>query len=355
MKRFALLGALLAAGPAFAQVDFSVYTISLAVEQADLDSASGLSGSNPWAMAFHPNGDLIIFNDPAGNPGGLMRINPDTKVGSLIRSEADIIADFSGTQTDIDNDYLVVADANTIYFNEHDGGNPANQVIKVDISGTPVASRVVQEEGNNGMALLPSGNLALSLIQNFGGAGNNVGVVDVTAMTYTTKVTQADIIAVTGGAAANVPLLAWNPATSAVLVWDEAAFGGSDSLLSIANLEGTPVITEVTPSNWDNGGLSSMTVDADGNIYAFNEFDADAGEVGINVWNGTTMAVVPRADITAAAGPGNFDTNAPGGIAVRRPNSTQAELFLADTFGSSGIVKITFGNPPTEVRDWSLY
>jgi hypothetical protein len=121
-------------------------------------------------------------------------------------------------------------------------------------------------------------------------------------------------------------------------------------LFRVDNPETTPTLTWINIPGWTGVvDLHNLAVDADGNLYGFDE----ANEA-IVVYNGTNTFSVTLTSISAAIGK-VVEPTLWRGLKARKISATQSEVWLTDGSGNAGVVRLLFGNAAAGVGDWAIY
>jgi len=351
---------------AFAAWDWANPAYGTFATQAQMDTISGVTPgtSTPISIAVDTDGSLIVDNDPGGGDGNFIDINAagGGSGGSIIISEADL---YNATpqvgDSDLDIDRVVVASDGSIYLSEHDSDD---DVMK--LTGRPAtASSVNVVPGVVDIALDETNSRLLAYIEgNFASGGPDaISIVALPGGAISDAATAAQIQAVTGAAGVGSTACALMP-DGKLAFYDEANFGGSDAVYTLENPGPSPTIASLYPTSMFTSapGLSNLNVTPQGDIVAWNEFDATSSRLTIipsGALSSADLVEFTETDLQTAFGIGAtfFQPTDQGSIALKVATGTpnQLVIFLANVFADNNIYTITFNEIPAGVSDWTLY
>jgi hypothetical protein len=177
-----------------------------------------------------------------------------------------------------------------------------------------------------------------------------------------TLVSKASWIAVTGGTQNGIaggPV----PYGESILIFDEAGFSGSDTIVQ-TNVKTGATSIYTAKSVFGTGtepGFSTMVVTSDGTIIGWDEFGATtAAFTFIIIPNGTGTPIrIPRSTIETALSltAGDVDPTDENSMLVWVDTADSVEVLFGVSGPTTGgcVGKMTFSKDITAVRDWNLY
>lgn len=327
-----------------AQVDYSTYAISMPFSTAQLTALSGDTVTTDIeGVAVDSSGTIYVQHEGSGFTDRILKLNPLAGTGTVLTTLDPL---------DNDGDYrptgsILVFEGELIGADFQEAAGAQTGVVGIDVSSG--ASREITNtadlEGLEAQAPLSAGTLLMV-------RGNaNGGDASLRTLNTSTGVVSAALITLTNPQAAAVS------ATGEVYVSD----AGTDQILQIQNLLGTPTAVDVTPSTWTgNLEIQNMAIDQDGTLFATDRGDS----LSLRIWTGnpTTSFDLPFDTIATAVGgaAGNLSPRDNRGLALRQISNEQVELYIANFNESAGvgigIVRIVFGTPlVTAAESWALY
>ncbi len=346
-------------------VDFTTFEVS-GVPTAEFEEQLGLTtdtqnldgvtlGLAPEVFAIHrtPLADLSFI-----------RFDPDyfDSTFQLITTKADIETDLAKTIL-IEGGFSSDPGGTTLYLAENLDA-PDVSLFGIDLQ-TGDASIILQATDLDGLQdhdTLLSREIVIA-------RGGNFGFVDPDAdsPTYIELFVEQDFLNAFGsGTEAEVESVATHPLSGVCYIFAHEIL----ELFRVDNIfAASPTLEHISPG-WGDVDLHDMTVDEDGNLYGWDEGNGD-----IVIWNGVNTFRHPIAEFFEAIEGGDHDhergyrpkgdhdhEEAVGatnwrGIAARKINQSQAELWLADATDEHGLVHIVFGIAPGVLRalDWKHY
>jgi hypothetical protein len=361
--------AMAASQSASAAIDFSVKSITEPLTLAQIQTAAGQTSTTAIdGVALGPGQDIFVMHRNAAADETFVRINPFTAAASFTKTHTSIATDLGTTWSALPNFPIPVGEfvwdpnagiQGTLYFADSTAASPDGEygLIKINVA-TGTASTVLfgdEIAGWNSHGVLPSGKIVGTLGEDFElftGNEPQFGLVNPAAPSFDPLFEVDDL------KAAVVPPLApldecppetigVHPTTGQIYVF------GHDTLhlFRVDTPETSPTLNWLNIPGWTGVvDLHNLAVDADGNLYGFDEANAE-----IVVFNGTNTFAVTIADIEAAIGK-TFSPALWRGLKVRKVASNQSEVWISDASGNAGVVRILFGNANASVgADWAIY
>lgn len=385
--RSAILGAAILASAASlqAQVDFgtapvieeilTVAEIRSAIETAiapatlgatlDIDGVEigPLDGSDRTLFLVHRSATEKVF----------AQINLTSKAAVFTKTSDQLKTDLGGVYAAETNFPILVSELiysatdNAIYFADSSTAEAPTfdqyALLKIDVA-TGTASEILRDSsigGLNSHGVLNDGTLVLVLGEEHEALGlgePQIGLLnpnDVTP-TYTMVYDMDDFIAefeaffsVAGVTECPPEAIGIHPVTGQVFAFAH----DEDTLFSITDIGGTPALAVAVPAWSGLVDFHGVAVDADGNIYGFDE----AGNESIAYYDAAADApagVIELDDIATALGIATFEVTTWRGLKAELLTSTTSRAYLASGNADAGIVAITFGDA-TSVSNWELY
>jgi hypothetical protein len=378
-----------ATAPVIGGVDYTNPTGAIFATQAQYLAPSDQSGQfAAQAISVDPSdGSLVAIieetssvsgssSSGSGGNGSLVDIVDGNNV-TLIATEAQMLAGVADGSGHNPNN-IAVGSNGTVYVSDFELGTVDgndDDVFSV-VAGTPPT--VTQLKIANGT----NGNTSLGLIESAGvlvlagnsgfGTPNVIGdgfhTIPVGGGATSLVVTSPTLAAFTGVTPADTGIngFAVDPTTDDVIAWDYGNFNGSDKLLRIADITGTPVITEIADFS---GGLlercEAVTVGPDGTIFLYERQNAPNGLNGrlLMLLGGTTPAITYTAEeIEALTGADMnngtddiFSRNV--GMLAAKESGQDVVLYIANATNDQSIVELTFPfvTAVNEADQWSTY
>jgi len=371
-------GALVSAS-AQAQVDFDVFDISEALTIAQIEAAVGASSTTAIdGIALTGDADEVVVAHLDGlNNYTFASISLSTGNANWTKSEADIVTDLNASITG-DNPFSqlilegeFVAANGTLYFADASvdllGTPPFRFSVNTLDLATQTATNVLLSadvEGWHTHGVLSDGTVVGTLGEDFTGGEPQVGYLDLSGTPAWVEVFDEDDLIAEANDYFNVTsfdelppeAIAVDPRNDNVYV-----FAHDDKqLFRVIDITGaTPVLEVVDIPAWNFDAtppvdLHGMSIDEQGNLYAFDE---EAPEL-VRVWDRTDTFAWTLGDIAEAingASAPQFGISTWRGIKAREINATQSEVFLASASDDYGVVRIVFGSEPTSVNNWHLF
>jgi hypothetical protein len=354
-QRQLLCAAVLAALPAAvaASVDFTQFTATDAVAVSTIQGIAGAADTAALDGVTRLAGnEVVVIHRNAAAAEALVRVDVTTATGSLITTEADIVADLGapyGPSLILEGGFESSPDNATLYLMDSFNGEFA--LIAVDVA-TGAASEVLRGadlDDVSDFAVLPTGEIVVVR------GGGGVGLVDPTGApaTYTAKLAESDFQAVLATTdPAPVESVAVDSATGDVYLFAHDVL----ELFVVRNiLNATPTVERLLVPGWPGAvDFHDLAVDGGGNLFGFDE----ASE-SIRTWDGVNAYDLSNADIGAAVDPGpppaEFEPALWRGMGARTLGDGSTQLLFSDAGGALGLVTVTFPAAAASVEDWSSY
>lgn len=351
-----ILSIIAAAGTAGAQVDFSQRSISQVSTELQLRTAAGTADTaqiNGVAVKPGENGDLFAIHVDSTNRESFLRINAATGVAVKLTDQSTIISQlgspYAGALTLVGGFvYSQVADA--LYFAENftevNFGDVSMIKIDANNGAASLVTRTTDLEDLNDHTLLPDG----TLLATRPGAGV-IGTVNANTGAWTQRLTEDDLLAESPGATELPPeSIAANPATGETFIFCHDDL----DLFRVEDITTTPpAITRLAQPELENVDMHDLAVDEDGNLYGY---DVPSNSIIVIRSSDGAAFTFPLADVQPALSGGTpFSATFWRGIAARKINDSQSDLFMSSATSSYGIVQVRFGTAPSSVNEWVLY
>ncbi|MBX3730000.1 MAG: hypothetical protein KF858_12505 [Candidatus Sumerlaeia bacterium] len=299
------------------------------------------------------------------------QINLNTKTALFTRTVAQLKSDLGGVYAAETTFPILVGelvyDANrgtsgTLYFADSSTATTNEYaIIGIDVA-TGTASAVLRSGTIGGLSskgVLSNGRLVVALGEDheiLTGGEPKVGWIDPTAGTpaFVEVADMDDFLALTTLAPTEeLPpeTIAVNPANDDVYVFCHDNY----EIFRIQNFDGgSEIITRLNIPGWTGVvDLHGMSVDADGNLYGFDE----AAEA-IALYDGVSQAPVDAIeldDIATELGLTEFEPTLWRGIKAIKTSATTSRLYLSSSDADAGVVAIDFGGTAASVAGWELY
>ncbi len=369
--------------PALAQIDYANPTVETIVTRQqilDYTEPLGNTGIALRALAINNAGNLVI-TDRGGAQGEARLIEIDisggTPVFSTIATEAEIAAVL---ETAVDEDefgdplpaprlnFIGMAHApgaggSDLYYIGQFGQNPnncatcADEVIEiaVDSVGTTTIRQVGSLDGINGVSYY-DGHLYFPLIANFSNQIEDDGIYRMnTSLGNVDEIASFfDFLEVTDAFPGTQGSGTTTGPDGKVYFWSEEFRGGSDDLVTIDTLDQFNLAILEPKETFDPNfpGLSSIALDENNTLYAFDQFPTVAPRrFIIRESNGTLHFPDPQTIIDALGLTNQnqqFFPNDSLRAVVEGPGEVALYAVLADGFADVGnprIIKLTFTDP----------
>lgn len=345
----------------FGAINWGSPTYSIALTKAEIETAGGIppsTGATYHAQSFilsNVAGNLLLTHDPSGFTGaGLISINLTTKAGTVIANDAALsaVADEAATPDDQDVTGLTVDPATgTVYVSDRED---TDEIYSVTSAGAVTAlANVTAATITDSTLVLDNGFLYYA-----NDGDDTIKKYNLSTSTESVFVTTAAWTAATGGTGIGNRAGPFRFG-SKMLIFDEAAFAGSDQIVAVDI--NTAAVSIYTPKALfgvgTEPGFSTMVVTSDGTIIAWDEFAAGAAAktyVVIPQGTGTPIRFT-QASIAAALGVADaaVDPGEENGMAVIADSASNVQV-LFSLAGTGDIAKMTFP-ATTAVNDWSIY
>lgn len=350
---------------AFAEWGWNHPVYATFATRADLDSLSGLAGSEPIAVAVDTDGSLLVIDDPAGSVGKVIDVNPGGGANGTVVADESLLtaATPDAADADLDVDRILVASSGAIYIAEHQGDD---DVLRLTRGGSPAATSIAVVNGLVDLALdLLSNRLFLPLEVAFGAAADDVRMIELSGGATSIAATETQIRAATGTAGTGMTACVALP-NGNLAFFDEAFYSGADGVCVLANPGPSPSIslwyaTAFFPSA---PGLSNLVVTPEGDLFGWNQNPAsgtpnltiiphtalgpaDVIEIGVDAIK--TGLGIPSGDV--------FQPDRRGSLAVRHDAGPPGRivLYLAESRNQHAVFTMTINEYTPEVGDWPLY
>ncbi len=218
----------------------------------------------------------------------------------------------------------------------------------------PTITSLYQGDGSSNIALSDDeSSIVIAQIDNFGASSNDLISVPVGGGSPSVLASAADINAVVGLTDANI-----SPGLVSIdtlpgggyIIWDEGFRQGSEQFISVS-ADGSSIVLELAEADIDGGvagGFESVAVDANGTIFAHNEFPATGGNAGLFIYpapySSSTEIIIDDATITGAIYPAGTDFEpAVGGLVAYNPDANTTIIYWAEENNDGeGIYSATF-------------
>ena len=366
MKRFLLAAAFL---PTFAHaaIDYTTFDARVVLTRDQIRAFTGQSTASLQTLAVGADGRLYIYSRTgAADPNAKLLavdVSGPSPSFTTIATEADLLPFMDSVGPHVFN--LNVDAAGVVYFQEYVLTGQIDDILRIVPGVTPTVTNVRNINGIAGVKLNRAGDqLYITQVDNFLAPTNDFVRRPVTGGVDTIVATSFGITSVSGGAQGGISCAPAETAAGNFLVWDEAAYNGSDSLLQI-----TPsgVVTVVrSAANWNGGiqgGVIALGIDGSDTLFAWDQ-NPSAGGIQLHVIPdaGTGTPILhSRTSINDALtlAVGSFYSytmhNFGNGMAVHS-TPTQSIVYLADV-NRGDIVSLTFnqGAPASNSGLWALY
>jgi hypothetical protein len=357
----ALAIALLAASPAIlpAQIDFTAVAISEPLTPADLQTALGAPSTLVVDGVATTWGDeiFVVHVDGVG-VRRFARINPETKVVSFVMSSAELAVDLGPPYTPAFTqigEFVYDPQRDRLLFADNSQALPPNfdySLLAIDVASEEAFEilRSGDIAGWNSHGVLSSGVVVGTLGEEradfFPGEEPVVGLVDPTNPVFVPVADEDEFKAAIPGLD---PLAELPPETIAVDPRNDAVYvfcHDELELFRITGIEGAePQLEWLDISGWSGVvDFHAMDVDEAGNLYGYDEANP-----GIEIWDGENTFRLSLSEIQTALGkeqpfvPTNWR-----GMKARQFSATQTEVLLASASSAYGVVRVVFGEAPTD-------
>ena len=377
------------AGLGFGAIDWNNPSFSIALTKSEIEAISGTSsdGATSFSCSFINDwsGNLLLIQDPSGGTGsgtGLLVIDLASKTGSVRVTDAALNAvcdqDILPVDTDVTGLALDTWDDSVYIMDRHD----TDQIIKVSSGGVASALPGITGDtiGLNGVVCGDLSPIAgFETMRNLYYVNTDTGAVmeypleGSTEYIYMDKTSWTSITGGTQNGISAGPVLFWGNSYS-FLIFDEASFGGTDSVIEVPVVYGdNRIFTPASVFGPSGAGLSTMVVTEDLTIIGWDEFGTPPNNFIIVPQGTETPIRIPRSTIAAALGIPETDINPSDensmllwideGIYNPVPPydwlGTRVEVLFGISGPTSGgcIGKMTFTSPVSLAVgiDWNMY
>jgi len=332
---------------AFAQIDYSSPSFSILASNADLETLSGQSAGSAtfWSMSLTMNddtGNLMVVSDPSGGTGfGLLEVdlsNPTGGTSAVWATDAQLNAvsddedagddnDVTGMDYDPDRDLVWVSDR------END-----DEIYSVSSAGTVT-----------GLAGVSTGIFASSIAYE----NDALFYIDVN----TDEVLTYDIVGASESTLQGTGVAGFSEGPylvgSELYWWNEAFFGGDDSLQSVNTSTGN-ITVQATNAMFGDAGPSSLALTSTGVLFAWDANPESPNVEDFLVWDGTTQHRFTQASIQTDLGLSAVPITSDAGSATLVSESASQVVFAFGDSASGNIIGVTFV-AGASVDQWSAY
>lgn len=361
------LGLVLAAPSVQAGWDFRNPSYATFATQADLDAVSGLSGSEPIAIAIDNDGSLLVIDDPVSTVGKLIDLDlGGGDHGTVVLNESALTtATPDPADDDLDVDRILVAPDGTLYIGEHLGDD---DLLAVDPTRGPLGvSSLAVLNGLQDIALDPTANrLYVTLEADFGAAADGILMVDLSDRSISTAATAAQIRTATAGANACLNTCVVLP-NGNLAFFDEAFYGGTDGIFALESPGPSPLVSLLRDTSFfpSAPGFVSLIATPEGDLLGWNQVPASGAPnltiIPHDAASSEDVIEIPVDEIKSGVGlpaATGFRPDNQGSLALKVMPGAPGRLllFLAESRYQQSIYTMTFTEvPKVDVVDWPLF
>jgi len=366
MERLALLF-LITPGIAGAAIDYSVFEARVVVRRDEIRAFTGQVTVSLQTLAVGGDGKLYIYSRTGAADSGARLLSVDVSGPSpaftTLASEADLLPHMDSVGPHVFN--LNVDDSGIVYFQEYVLTGQIDDILRIAPGTPPTVTNLRVINGIAGVLLNRAGNtLYVTQVDNYLAPTNNFVSLPATGGSDTIVASDFAIRSVAGGSQAGLSCAPAETVSGNFIVWDEAAFGGSDSLLQITPTGTVTVLRNA--ASWNGGiqgGVLALGIDDSDTLFAWDQ-NASAGGVQLhvipNAGTGSTI-LHSRTSINDALtfSEGSFyayNMHAFGNGMAVHSTPTQTIVYLVDSLRSD-IVALTFNEAVAASADanWAAY
>lgn len=354
--------------PAFQPVSFGTYTAMEVASVAGLQNAAGAtSTARISGVTCDPNGrgDVFVMHEDLNGRQTILRLNdgvgPITKIADSESIANDLVAPTNDLT--ILGGFQYSPGGNRIFLADSGLGIVAGQVGIISVDVATGQARLIARTTNLSGLLDHTVLLSGALLATRGGDGGNrtVGQMLSTTGGWTQKLNESQLLNAAPGQSEMIPaaivanLGAPNgQAEGEVFLGAKGAIPGDFELFQIPNPQQTPpTVSRQSQASLSNADLVDLAMDQAGNTYAVR-----ANGAGLIIVRGSDGGVFFISSLQMQSRLGSPYPIAPTeyrGISARMRTDEQADVFLADSTGIHGIIRLTLGTPAASIEDWSLY
>lgn len=327
------------------EIDFSTLAIS-EIPVASIEAITGSTGDTSAidGVTFGPSRDIYLLHRDDAGEETIVRFDPEAGSGSVVTTNAAIASGLGpghGPALIFEGGFDTTLNRRFLYFMDSGHASVELALGRVALHSPGAPSSLIFRspllDDASDFAVLPDGSLVVVR------GAEGVGIVDPGAPSWNLRVSMADLQAALGTSDDAPPeSVCVHPITGDVFVFCHDVL----EVVRIRNLAGTPQLQRLAPPNWPGVvDLHDLSVDEAGNLYGFDE-----GAESLVVFDGEDSFELPLDDLAFALRGGAAPPLAGTlwrGLAARKINACQSEVFLASSTGDYGVIRVLFGVPPS--------